>query len=283
VNRSLSLNYQPKVDMHSGRVLGVEALMRWQHPVHGNIPPASFIPRAELSTLIEPLTDFALNSALRQMQIWREQGTTLSIAVNISARNLLQPNFAEQLREMLEQYRIGPDMLELEVTESALMIDFEAALGTLDRLAAMGIILSIDDFGTGYSSLQYLSKLPISLIKIDQAFVRNLPGDTGARHIVEAAVKLAHKLNLNVLAEGVENPQAYDFLRKIGCNLAQGYYIARPVAVAQFEEWYRNNGGAFAHFEKGDPEGYKLNVSDAGLGDAVRSMRPRQLRSGTPL
>ena len=243
--RLLTLHYQPKVLIETGVVHSVEALMRWSHPVRGMIPPGRFIPRAELSTLIDPLTAFAIDGALAQLQQWMRQGMDLSMAVNISTRNLLQPRFAERVLERLDHYRISPERLELEVTENALMVDIESALAELGRLDGMRIVLSIDDFGTGYSSLQYLSDLPVSVIKVDQTFVRKLPTDAGAAHIVEAAVSLAHRVGLKVVAEGVENQETYDFLRDLGCDLAQGFHICRPVSARDFDHWHAGNGGRF--------------------------------------
>ncbi|MBA4741483.1 MAG: GGDEF domain-containing protein [Azoarcus sp.] len=243
--RQLLLHYQPKIELSSGAVLGVEALLRWHHGVRGNIPPGQFIPRAELSTLIDPLTDFVIDTALAQLRQWNDLGIELNMAVNISARNLLQPNFAEKVVDSLSRHGLSPDRLELEVTEGALMVDIDATMAELAKLSGMQIVLSIDDFGTGYSSLQYLNELPVTVLKIDQAFVRKLPDDCGAAHIVEAAVDLSHRLDLRVVAEGVENRETFDFLRGIGCDFAQGYHMCRPASAEAFGEWYTGVGGRF--------------------------------------
>lgn len=243
--RRLTMHYQPKIDLASGTVHGVEALMRWHHPRHGDIPPGQFIPRAEMSTLIDPLTDFAIDTALAQLRLWNEHGVKLTMAVNISTRNLLQPRFAERVMGTLTRHGLSPDRLELEVTEGALMVDFDATMAELCKLSGMNIVLSIDDFGTGYSSLQYLNDLPVTVLKIDQTFVRKLPDDSGAAHIVEAAVDLSHRLELRVVAEGVESRETFDFLREIGCDFAQGYHICRPASAEAFGEWYAGMGGRF--------------------------------------
>ncbi|MBM9538269.1 putative bifunctional diguanylate cyclase/phosphodiesterase [Desulfobulbus alkaliphilus] len=239
----LSLEYQPKMVLNTGKVDGVEALIRWNHPQRGVIPPEIFIPRAEQSTLINLITRFALDEALRQMARWRRQGIEVSMAVNISTRNLLQPGFVDQVLRLLDQHGLERHLLELEVTETALMVEMERAIAGLIRLSETKVIVSIDDFGTGYSSLQYLHRLPVSLIKIDQSFVRKLPGDTGAMHIVEAAITLARKQGIQTLAEGVENREACRFLRGMGCDQAQGYFLCRPLAADTFAAWYKENGG----------------------------------------
>lgn len=243
--RHLAMHYQPTIDLATEAVCGVEALMRWHHAEHGNIPPVQFIPRAGLSTLIDPITDFALDTSLAQLRRWDDAGLRLTMAVNISPRNLLQPRFAERVRAALEQHRLSPDRLELEITEGALMVDMEATMDELIKLSGMNIVLSIDDFGTGYSSLQYLNDLPVTVLKIDQTFVRKLPQDIGSAHIVEAAVGLAHRIGLRVVAEGVENRETLDFVRDIGCDFAQGYHICRPVPAEDLGRWHAQTGGRY--------------------------------------
>lgn len=244
-NGQISLHYQPKVLLATGAVHGVEALMRWRHPERGNIPPGAFIPRAEQSTLIQAITEFALDRAMEETVRWRQQGITVPVAVNISTRNLLQPGFTDQVARLLARHGLGGESLELEVTEGALMLDMERTIDELVKLAGLKVIISIDDFGTGYSSLQYLHQLPISLIKIDQSFVRRLPEDKGAASILEAAVMLAHKMGIKAIAEGVETREVYDFLGNIGCDMAQGYLISRPLPAAEFVEWHSRCGGRY--------------------------------------
>ncbi len=241
----ISLDYQPKVYLASGTVHGAEALIRWNHPVRGPLPPEAFMPRVEQSTLVQVITEFALEQAIAQMALWHQDGIEIPVAVNISTRNLLQPRFAEQVAGLLDHYHLNGKSLELEITEGALMMDMERTIEELLRMTELDIIISIDDFGTGYSSLQYLHRLPISLIKIDQSFVRRLPGDKGAVSIVEAAVMLAHRMGIKVIAEGVENPVIYRFLKEIGCDLAQGFLLSRPLPAEAFATWYRQCGGTF--------------------------------------
>ena len=241
----LSMHYQPKICMRSGTVKSVEALMRWHHPERGNIPPGIFIPRAEQSTLINLVTEFALEQAMQQIVQWQSRGIDIPVAVNISPRNLLQPGFSDLILNLLERHGVEGRLLELEVTEGALMTDMARTIVELHRLADAKITISIDDFGTGYSSLQYLHKLPISLIKIDQSFVRRLPADKGALHIVEAAVTLTHKMGMQTIAEGVENDEIYDVLAGLGCDIAQGFAISRPLPATEFEKWHSQHHGRF--------------------------------------
>lgn len=245
IGEQLSLHYQPKVTISTGAIHGVEALMRWNHPARGNIAPGIFIPRAEESTLINQITDFALVQAMAQMVLWRQSGLNIRVAVNISARNLMQSGFTRKIFHFLEHHALNGDELELEITEGALMLDPQRAISKLSRLSDAKITISIDDFGTGYSSLQYLHQLPVSLIKIDQSFVRELPSNKSAISIVEAAVSMAHKMNIMAIAEGVENREAYDFLKNIGCDMAQGYMISRPLPATDYTEWHMQNNGCF--------------------------------------
>nr|WP_067294811.1 GGDEF domain-containing phosphodiesterase [Marinobacterium profundum] len=241
----LTLHYQPKVCLLSNTVLGVEALMRWQHPERGFIPPGKFIPRTEHSTLIDQLTAWAIDSALAQISQWQAMGIQLSIAVNISTRNLLAPDFADSVLALLEKHQVDGTLLELEITESAFMLDIERTVHELTRLADAKITLSIDDFGTGYSSLHYLDALPASIIKVDQSFVKSLSKTSGSYHIVKAAVDMAHNLGMQVVAEGVETKAAYELLTDFGCDFAQGYFIARPMPADAFNSWYLSHKGRY--------------------------------------
>ncbi|MGN6702492.1 MAG: putative bifunctional diguanylate cyclase/phosphodiesterase [Burkholderiaceae bacterium] len=238
--RQLSLHYQPKIAMRSGRLDSVEALMRWHHPTRGDIPPGIFIPRAEQSTLIHLLTEYALEEAMEQIVRWRRDGMAIPIAVNVAPANLLRTGFADLVLRLLNRYDLSGDLLELELTEGALMTDIERSRTELSRLADAGVSIAIDDFGTGYSSLRYLHQLPISCIKIDQSFVRRLPDDDGARHIIEAAVSLARRMGMKTVAEGIEHPAAYDLLGQIGCDIAQGFLISRPLPEEAFAAWCRD-------------------------------------------
>lgn len=241
--QQLTMHYQPTLDLHSGQVLSVEALMRWQHPQRGPIPPGTFIPCAEQSTLINLLTRFALEEAMQTARFFQSQAMPIPVAVNISAHNLCQPDFADSIFAMLAEHGLRGECLELEVTESALVRDINHSADELQRLAAAGVTITVDDFGTGYSSLQYLHKLPISHLKLDQSFVSRLPDDQDAVHILQAAVSLAHKMKMKTIAEGVESERIMSFLKHIDCDIAQGYFISRPVEREQFIHWYQSHQG----------------------------------------
>ena len=234
----LLLHYQPKVSMRDGRVVGAESLLRWGHPVRGLVYPASFVPQAEKSNLMNALTEWVINEALDQSVRWRKEGIVLSLAVNVSARDLTSPRFAEMILEALARRDLDGDSLELEITESAIMEDPLHATGVLKRFSDVRVVISIDDFGTGYSSLQYLSRFPATVIKVDQSFVRNLRSDDGARHIIDAAVRLAHALGMEVVVEGVESEETFEMLREMGCDIAQGYGVSPPLSVDEFRGWY---------------------------------------------
>lgn len=241
----LSLHYQPKISIKTGVMHGVEALMRWHHPKLGLIPPGNFIPRAEKSVLIDSLTEWAIDTALAQQVKWKNQGVEVPVAVNISPRNLLQPGFVDTVMRLLERHQVKGKFLELEVTEGALMLDIEHTIVKLMELSDVNVIISIDDFGTGYSSLRYLNSLPATTIKVDQSFIRSLLHNTGSKHIVEAAVNLAHGLQMSVVAEGVEDAGSFQCLANLGCDVAQGYYISRPIPGADLLSWHRNHLASF--------------------------------------
>ncbi|WP_111641205.1 putative bifunctional diguanylate cyclase/phosphodiesterase [Marinimicrobium alkaliphilum] len=247
----LSMHYQPKIVMKTGCIYGAEALMRWTHPVRGKIPPNMFIPRAEESTLIDLVTHFAIDQALGQLSVWEKSGISgMNMAVNISTRNLMNRDFGKTVHQLLDFHGVSGESLELEITETSFMEDVESCMENLTELSDYNVILSIDDFGTGYSSLQYLDKLPVSIIKIDQSFVRGLPGDMGSIHIVEAAVDLAHKLGMKVVAEGVETSEACDFLRNAGCDILQGYYASAPVTAEEFDRLYSQCNGQLLSYPR---------------------------------
>lgn len=244
-SKQLQLHYQPKIDLNTGAIAHVEALMRWNHPTLGAIPPSKFIPRAERSTLIDRLTEFAIDEALRQVVQWKKAGFSMKVAVNISAQNLTQPSFVYQVMTLLEKHELSGSSLELELTENSLMHNVTNAIEVLTKLTKLGIVVSIDDFGTGYSSLQYLQKLPVSIIKIDKSFITNLASEDGSRYIVDAAVNLAHKINMQVVAEGVEDQQALNILKEMGCDFAQGFLISHPVSASDFAKWRKKHGGVY--------------------------------------
>lgn len=235
--QQLHLVFQPKIDLKNKCLKGVEALLRWQHPVHGRVPPAEFIPLAETTELIRPLTLWVLDTALAQCSRWRKQGLDIGVAINLSARNLHDVEIVRQVTEALQSHHLPPECLELEITESAIMADPKRALSALKELDELGVYLSIDDFGTGYSSLAYLKKLPVDLLKIDASFVTDMLADEQDAIIVNSTINLAHNLGLEVIAEGVETESTLLQLHGMGCDHAQGYFIARPMAYAEFSSW----------------------------------------------
>ncbi|MGR9053912.1 MAG: putative bifunctional diguanylate cyclase/phosphodiesterase [Gammaproteobacteria bacterium] len=233
----LALLYQPKVTIESDKLYGVEALVRWNHPVHGFISPDDFIPMAERTRMIKPLTLWVLKRAFSDCAAWHESGFEMKVAINLSAKDLHDPEFPDAVTGVLAQTNISPAWIILEITESSIISDPEGVMETLDRLHDMGFQLSIDDFGTGYSSLAYLKRMPLSELKIDRSFVMDLLNNDSDAAIVKATINLAHNLGLLVTAEGVENQAIYRRLKEYGCDIAQGYYFSKPLAVADFDRW----------------------------------------------
>ena len=233
----LVLHYQPKISHHTGCIMGVEALVRWNHPERGMIPPDEFIPLAESSGLIQPLATWVLNAALKQSVLWHAAGHQFTVAVNLSTRNLLDGDLPGRVAKLLAVYKARPDWLVFEITESAVMAEPARALDTLTKLDKMGIQLSLDDFGTGYSSLAYLKKLPVSEIKIDQSFIKDMERDASDTVIVISTIALGHNLGMKVVAEGVENIEIWELLSALGCDASQGYYMGRPMHAAALDDW----------------------------------------------
>ena len=229
----LVLHYQPKLDVRTGALAGVEALVRWDRPGHGMMPPDAFIGLAEHTGLIRPLTSWVLRRAIADQRAWSAAGHSIAVAVNLSAR-ALHPGVADEVESLLAGATAG---LELELTESAAMHDPARSLAVLERLAALGVRLSVDDFGTGHSSLAYLERLPVSTLKIDRTFVAGLEHDGANRSIVSTTIELGHRLGLEVVAEGVEDGATLDLLRSLGCDFAQGFGIARPMPSASVATW----------------------------------------------
>ncbi len=235
--QQLELHYQPKLDLHTDRICGVEALIRWRHPTQGLIYPDAFIPLAEVSDVIHPLTREVLRQALRQQRDWKRMfDTPMPVSVNLSARNLIDERCVVAVSEALAEFDANPGDLVLEITETALMHEPERAAQLLNDIAALGVKLSIDDFGTGYSSLGYLRRLPIGELKIDRLFVQDMVGNEQDAVIVRSTIGLAHNLNLKVVAEGVEDAATLDMLRQMGCDQIQGYHIGRPLAAEALEK-----------------------------------------------
>jgi diguanylate cyclase (GGDEF)-like protein len=233
----LVLHYQPKVGV-DGTLQGVEALVRWQHPERGLLPPVEFIPAAECTGLIHSLTDVVLAAAVSQARVWYDEGHPTPVAVNVSTRTLLDAGFADRVLAQLAVHRVAPGLLCLEITETTIMEDPERARAVLTRLAAAGVRLSIDDFGTGYSSLAYLKTLPVHEIKIDRSFVAAMTTSEQDRVIVDSTVALGRRLGLAVVAEGVEDQETGDALVGLGCELAQGFLFSRPMPAADLRAWF---------------------------------------------
>lgn len=229
------LHYQPKVDIRSGRIIGMEALVRWQHPTKGLIPPMQFIPLAEETGLIVPIGEWVLRTACARNKSWQEQGLPpLCIAVNLSARQFTYENLLKDVARVLNETGLDAAFLELEITESMVMHDPEHAIELLNKLKTMGISISIDDFGTGYSSLSYLKRFPIDSVKIDRSFIKDLPLDGDDAAITQAIIAMAHGLKLKVIAEGAETGEQLSFLRAHECDVMQGYYFSKPLPEHEF-------------------------------------------------
>jgi len=240
-NDEINLCYQPKVQAIDNRVTEVEVLVRWQHKVHGLIFPEDFISIAERSGLIKQLSRYTTKNALQQAALWHKSGIVVGVAVNLSAKNLMDLDFPEILTGILASYEFDPEYITFEITETAIMADPKLALEILTRLSKMGIKISIDDFGTGYSSLSYLKKLPVKEIKIDKSFVMDMLENDNDFVIVHATIELAHNLGLKVVAEGVENEETYNKLKELGCDMIQGYYISKPLPSKEFQAWYNDS------------------------------------------
>jgi EAL domain-containing protein (putative c-di-GMP-specific phosphodiesterase class I) len=236
-NEEFVLYYQPKYSLPDEKMVGAEALIRWQHPQEGLISPAEFIPLAEETGLITALGEWGLKAACNQIKEWERLGLGLhKIAVNLSSRQFQTRKLLTLLHDTLAETGLDPAFLELEITESAVMENPEQAVELLREIRAIGISIAIDDFGTGYSSLAYLKKFPVNTIKIDQSFIAELTKDSDDAAIVESIIQMAHSLNLKVVAEGVETLEQLEFLREKKCHEVQGYYFSKPLPAEQFAE-----------------------------------------------
>ncbi len=238
----LRLVYQPRLELATGRCLGVEALLRWKHPFLGEIGPNEFVPLVEKTTMARPMMRWVLANALAQLHLWRNAGLLLQLSVNVSPANLDEPDFAEHVVQTLEATGLPPSALELEITESALLDDHSPAMQQLRAISDAGIRIAIDDFGTGYSSLSYLQRLPADVVKIDQSFIRGLTQDgedeSRRRTLVTAMIALSHDLGYRVVAEGIETQAAADMLASLDCDEVQGFHFARPMPPAAFLSWH---------------------------------------------
>ncbi len=236
----LVLHYQPQIDIKSGMLQGVEALVRWRHPERGMIFPDQFIALAEQNNLIEMLTEEVIIMVVEQHRRWRSEGLITSVSINISSDNLTSLRLPEQLKALTDKHAIDPNMITLEITESAVMGDLTSTLDVLNRLRMKGFSLSIDDFGTGYSSLTHLYQAPFAELKIDQSFVMSMNNDAEALVIVKICIMLGQMLGMTLVAEGVETREMWAKLQELGCDSAQGYFIARPMPAEALIEWERN-------------------------------------------
>jgi EAL domain-containing protein (putative c-di-GMP-specific phosphodiesterase class I) len=240
VRSEFVLLYQPQVDLHTERIFAVEALIRWNHPTLGMIAPMKFIPMAEESGVIVPIGDWVLREACRQNKAWQNAGLPpIDVCVNVSARQFKEKNLVGRVVDALNDSGLEAKYLELELTESLIMRDVELAVTTMKELQSLGVQLSIDDFGTGYSSLSALKNFPVARLKIDKSLIDGLPADENDRAVASAVISLGQKLNLKVIAEGVETDAQLAFLRENNCDEMQGYHFSRPIPAQEIEELLR--------------------------------------------
>lgn len=234
LQNELVLFYQPKVRLEDGKIIGVEALIRWEHPEQGMIPPFKFIPVAENTGVIRDITRWVIKEAFEQISRWYSEGFAVTVSINISAEDLKQKDFVKQVSGYLDEANINPDLVEFEITESVFLENIAEALRAVKELRELGIKISLDDFGTGYSSLSYLRDLPIDSIKLDKSFLRDLT-DVKNLSIIESIIDLSHRLGLEVIAEGIETLQDAENLRKVKCGKGQGYYYYKPMPVEKLD------------------------------------------------
>jgi EAL domain-containing protein (putative c-di-GMP-specific phosphodiesterase class I) len=237
--RAITMHYQPKVELGTGRVVGVEALARWTDPVVGPVLPTTFVPLAERTGLAEPLTELALEIAATDARRWLDDGFSTPVAVNVPARVLLDPAFPDRVEAKRLAMGLEEGALEIEITESTLMGDHDEARQAITRLRELGVRTSIDDFGTGYSSLSYLRRLPVHALKIDRSFISDLTHEPDSEAVVRSIIELARNLRLETVAEGVEDETVCERLIRLGCDLAQGFALARPMPADAMREWLR--------------------------------------------
>jgi EAL domain-containing protein (putative c-di-GMP-specific phosphodiesterase class I) len=233
----LVLHYQPKVALRTGAVIGVEALVRWQHPTRGLLPPDQFVPLAERTGAVADLTRWVVDAAVVQHAAWREEGVELPIAVNLAAANIVDVTLPDAIADVLSRHGVAGEQLECEISEHTVRADPVRAGEVLDRLRALGVRLSLDDFGTGRSSLAYLKRLPLDEVKIDRSFVSGMTEDENDAVIVRSTIDLARNLGLSVVAEGVESAEIMAALERLHCDVAQGYHLSRPLPAAELCGW----------------------------------------------
>jgi diguanylate cyclase (GGDEF)-like protein len=243
-NSEFTLYYQPKIALATGAVSHVEALIRWDHPLRGQVTPDNFIPFAEHTGFIIKITRWVIEQVIRQQQEWIKTGVMINVSINISARDLIAPKLPAIFAKLMQGHDVPPQCLMLEITESSIMANLQGAMDTMNTLRSMGLQMSVDDFGTGYSSLAYLKRLPVSELKIDRSFVINMESGSDDAIIVRSTIDLAHNMGLTVVAEGVENQGTYDMLAAMGCDYLQGFYISRPLTADALPQWIKDYHGA---------------------------------------
>jgi len=241
-NRELVIHYQPRVELATGDVHAVEALVRWDHPERGLLSPGEFLPLAEHTGMIRPLTRYVMDAALADCAGWAQEGLRPGVSVNLSARDLLDADLPREVESLLSKHGVDPTLLEVEITEHTILTDPERARIVLERLRDLGVRLSIDDFGTGFSSLGQLKRLPVDVLKIDRSFVLNMEHDDNDDVIVRSTIELGHNLGLRVVAEGVETQETWGRLAQLGCDTAQGFFISRPLPRVVLVEWLKKRG-----------------------------------------
>jgi len=238
----LSLHYQPRISMHEGRCIGAEALIRWNHPEFGSVSPSEFVPLAESTALIAPLTRWVIQNGLRTAARWQRERCDLTLSLNVSPKNLEEPHFVEVLMAEMNRADVDPSAIELEFTEGALAANPQLMLDQLARLRRLGFRIAIDDFGRGYSNMSNLSTLPAAILKIDQSFIRPLEQDRKKQFIVRSIIALAHELHYGVVAEGIETRAAFGMLCGWDCDEGQGFFMSRPLPLGDFTDWYTRRG-----------------------------------------
>lgn len=240
-NNEFELYYQPQFHLQTGKMVGVEALIRWNHPLLGFLPPDRFIPQAEDTGFIHELGQWVIEEACRQAKLWKDQGFFLErVAVNLSSLQIYQKNFFDKIKEMVEKIDFQPHILELEITESILMKNTEDVIETLHRIKSLGVKIALDDFGTGYSSLSYLRQFPVDRIKIDGSFLKGLNDNLINNIILKSIIELANNLNIDVIAEGIEHEEHVEILKELQCNEGQGYFFSKPVPAGELENILKN-------------------------------------------
>ena len=235
------LYYQPQTEFGSNRIIGAEALVRWIHPEFGLIPPDEFIPLAEQSGHIFTITEWVISNGLKQLSEWHQQGLNLELSMNISATDIQNPDLVTLLESEMIKHKIEPGWIKLEITENSLMLYTNETTSALTRITELGINISIDDFGTGYSSLQYLTKMPVTHIKIDKSFVMQMLNRDQDAVIVRSTIDLAHNLGLRITAEGIEDAETHEVLEILGCDFAQGYHISKPMNNKAYMNWLKQH------------------------------------------